>query len=499
MKKLLIVFLIPCLVGVHSCKPKNAKTNQLLIFKLKNDIRIPKSASKIFGLDDEYFKIVDLYPSMNQSPLKDSEINSLLSKTRGLKISFLFKCNSPIIGVVNQKAKDLKCNITNLSNYFVIESKQEIKKEIIDKIIFLLQQLPFIEYAEEYYNQAESVQKSKTVQVTPKCPTNRILNLPTLENNNVKFIDVEHGWKLSMPAEYDVQYIRGSGRRNPVFGTNSTDITDITHGTGTLSVIKGRGIRNFSGLASNADTYLVSTTNCGTPPIAAAILNAVYFAIGDSGVLEKGNIILLEEQYWGGMPLEYSKLFYDLIQLGICFDTIIIEPAGNGYICLDSVPSIPGTASTKPKRSLRTSDSGALIVGATNFNPCSTSTTLTKNSVTNYGSIINTYAWGDSIWALAPVTSITPTGIQNFNNTSGASAIIAGLAVYIQSLYKSKYPTNYITPPQMKKLLYNNLAKTCEKTGRYTMPNLSHLNAELANIYTINTGGTGRTIISICR
>src|SRR4030095_5997333 len=95
-------------------------------------------------------------------------------------------------------------------------------------------------------------------------------------------------------------------------------------------------------------------------------------------------------------------------------------------------------------------DSGAIIVGA------ATSGTHRKthgNNGSNYGSRIDCYAWGTDI----NTTSTDRDGsrstyISDFAGTSGASAIIAGAVISIQSM-RVRANKNRFAPEEMRRIL----------------------------------------------
>jgi len=127
----------------------------------------------------------------------------------------------------------------------------------------------------------------------------------------------------------------------------------------------------------------------------------------------------------------------------------VIEAAGNGNLNLDSIMTVGGARSLNIK-SPKYQDSGAIMVGA-----CGSRVVEIREGIrghrryqhSNYGSRVNCYAWGEEIVTTSTTYGEPGTGFSRytygnntpkFGGTSGASAIIAGAALLLQSLYQIK-------------------------------------------------------------
>lgn len=165
----------------------------------------------------------------------------------------------------------------------------------------------------------------------------------------------------------------------------------------------------------------------------------------------KNGVLLLE---FGAtddsFPAEMEPILFELIQFATKYKNIIvIEPAGNGGGDIALLNYTP-----KPERIPRricpiNNQSGAIMVGGseiTSITDISGAYRKVANSITcgksNFGNRIDCFAQGQ----------LVHTSNGNHNSSSAASAIIAGLAVDIQSIAKAKYG-RFLTPFQMRYIL----------------------------------------------
>jgi hypothetical protein len=116
----------------------------------------------------------------------------------------------------------------------------------------------------------------------------------------------------------------------------------------------------------------------------------------------------------------------------------VVEAAGNGKSDMDDFFNEEGIRTLNVNNRLF-KDSGAIMVGA-----CKKDVEGGKHrrhERSNYDSRINCYAWGEGIVTTIPPESETTAAgeyTDSFGGTSGASAIIAGAALLLQSLYQAK-------------------------------------------------------------
>ena len=178
---------------------------------------------------------------------------------------------------------------------------------------------------------------------------------------------------------------------------------------------------------------------------AAAILSAEQ-------AMSAGDVLLLEAQTTfnglSNLPVEVEVAAFDAIRHAVDAGIVVIEAAGNGSHDLDGVVN---TANRRvlDRDSADFRDSGAIMVGA-----ASSTVPHSRLGFSNFGSRIDCYGWGENIdttgdgWRGNTTTAYT----SGFGGTSGASPIVAGAAVLIQSWRKSRTGKSY-TPDVMREFL----------------------------------------------
>jgi Subtilase family len=175
-----------------------------------------------------------------------------------------------------------------------------------------------------------------------------------------------------------------------------------------------------------------------------------------------GNVILIEQQYEGDLPLEIDRELALIIWFATHFmGIIVIEPSGNSDNNLDKYEDIPPYL--LESNYLR--NTGAIMVGAVNSNPSerfnSNNNKIRSNTV--YGTRIDCYAWGSDVIS---TTTNSDGNFSGFNSTSLSSSIVAGIAVSLQSNFISRIGRRLL-PWEMRWLLYNNF----DSTGRQIVYN----------------------------
>jgi hypothetical protein len=119
--------------------------------------------------------------------------------------------------------------------------------------------------------------------------------------------------------------------------------------------------------------------------------------------------------------------------------------------------------------------SGAIMVGAaTSFTPHS------RSDFSNFGSRIDCYGWGDGIETTGDgwTGNLTNSYTSSFGGTSGASPIVAGSALIVQS-WLIKHGGQHYTPSMMRSVLSNRTLNTAsadppnDRIG--VMPNLHQI------------------------
>jgi hypothetical protein len=270
----------------------------------------------------------------------------------------------------------------------------------------------------------------------------------------VRFIDIEQGWIL------DSNFI--NAKVLPLTGINNPDFGK--HGAAVLGVIMMKG----TGIAPGVDGYVISQWRPGGEPNDAdAILAALTY-------LNFGDILLIETQSFYSnrnnkvWPAEVHDATFQAIRLATALGIIVIEAAGNGDLYTRSGNDLDFFLSNK-KRVLNPAskffkDSGAIIVAAASMD-------VPHNRIrySNYGKRINCYAWGEGVitagnYSASPGSASNPY-TTGFTGTSSASAIIAGVAIAVQSIAETRYNMR-LSPSQMRHILSSDRYGTASVNGR---------------------------------
>jgi hypothetical protein len=194
--------------------------------------------------------------------------------------------------------------------------------------------------------------------------------------------------------------------------------------------------------------------------------------------MKSGDVLLLEAQTTsstmsGYLPVEVEQATFDAIQYATSNGIVVVEAGGNGSNDLDTYKDSNGKFILN-RNSNDFRDSGAIMVGA-----ASSSTPHSRSSFSNYGSRIDCYGWGDSIDTTGDgwTGNATNTYTTSFGGTSGASPIIAGSALIVQS-WLIKHAQLY-SPSSMRSVLSNpklNTPSADPSTDRIgVMPNLQQI------------------------
>jgi hypothetical protein len=279
----------------------------------------------------------------------------------------------------------------------------------------------------------------------------------------VKFADVELGWDLSH------EDLAGAGVTT--LNQNLPSIDNEDHSSACLGIV----------LAQDNDKGGVGIT----PNVKGAIASANP-TLGDGFVacvsfLEAGDVLLIEHQADGGIPVEIDPHVALLIRALTLLGIIVIEPAGNGAQNLDLLIRADGT--TMDRTTPLFFDSGAVVVGARQ------ATTRDRISLSSFGNRVDCHAWGEGIvtprsvhspqglyWGLNP-----PAGNVGFGGTSGASAIIAGAAASTQGIARARNAA--LTPTAMRDLLSGSFnTPTINPGGIGVMPDLKEIAARVPTV-----------------
>lgn len=243
----------------------------------------------------------------------------------------------------------------------------------------------------------------------------------------------------------------------------------VNHGTSVLGVVAAkRNTLGGTGVAFGVPSVgLVSTWN----PVDQSdlnVANAIIAAIDRWANMSDASVMLLEVQRDNPLtPTEVDWCDWHAIRCAIAHNMVVIECAGNGWTRVDlqspQEPSSPGMMGSRIVGGIALKDSGAIMIGAGN------STTVydvlthvglhDKSDGSNFGTRIDCYAWGDSIYTTGigqttknPGPPLDKSYRQDFGGTSGAAAIIVGTALLIQGVAWRRKRA-FLMPGELRRLL----------------------------------------------
>lgn len=291
--------------------------------------------------------------------------------------------------------------------------------------------------------------------------------LPFADGAQVRFVDVEYGWQLT---HEDLVNANGAVKVAVLpTGTQSTNQSFIDHGTAVLGIVTGQD--NTRGMVG----AVPSVNAMGAPVLDSAgsvALAAVLGFLLTSPDVPAGAIVLLEQQDANFRPVETDLMvrwaILELTRKGV----IVVEASGNAGFDLDTHTS-PFFGDTLNPDSGSFFETGAIIVtGASSLVPHG------RLGFTNHGKRIDCYAWGENILTAQrqpnPLAGGLPYTIS-FGGSSGASAIVAGVACVLQNVRRSVIG-DFLTPAQMRNLMRDparNTQPAPADVGRIgLMPNL---------------------------
>lgn len=240
------------------------------------------------------------------------------------------------------------------------------------------------------------------------------------KGSGVRIVDVEMGWTLNHQdlVERDITQLEGS------FNDSGRG-----HGTCVLGVICA--VDNpvgCIGIAPELDRVLVVPCDGYPSDFADAILYAAT-------TLRPGDVLLVPMQNADSLPLEVELVCFEAIQMVVAAGIVVVEPAGNGQTELNALPGLKD-------------DSGAILVGAG-----TKSVPHQRANMSNWGARVDCYAWGEEVYA--PTSNeygVIDQYTKWFDGTSSAASIVAGVAICVQGMARSKYPLAY-TPQELRDIL----------------------------------------------
>lgn len=269
----------------------------------------------------------------------------------------------------------------------------------------------------------------------------------------VTFVDLERGW---YPEHQDLKNL------SPTYFGGNNWVDDDYHGTAVLGIVAAND-NNFGvlGIAPGVTSVKLTSRYQAAGASHSKVANALAAVLPDP-ITVPGDILLIEVQK-SLMPVERELLDFNVIRKAADLDRIVIEVAGNGGVSLDEteISVVDMIDDVERIRSLNRGsanflDSGAIMVGACQ-KPLLAGSQHRRLNLTgsgpksNFGSRIDCYAWGEGIATTstindelgpsldAPSPPDTKSKYTNsFGGTSGAGAIIAGVALLLQSRYQDK-------------------------------------------------------------
>ena len=186
-----------------------------------------------------------------------------------------------------------------------------------------------------------------------------------------------------------------------------------------------------------------------------------------------GDIILLQAQVRGLSagkrlwPVEVHPANFDVIRLATALGVTVIEPAANGSIyfnlCSDLDQFLSGGKRVLNRSDSDFKDSGAIMVAG-----ASATVPHVRIYNSNYGSRIDCHAWGENVYTAGNFPNSSNGAInfytKEFCGTSSAAAIIAGVAISLQSIMETNYNLR-LGPTEMRKILGSELYGTASQNG----------------------------------
>ncbi len=282
------------------------------------------------------------------------------------------------------------------------------------------------------------------------------------DGRGVHLVDVERGWQFDHP---DLRHLKLD---RPISGENNFHARH--HGTNVLGTICGRAHDTPNSIAGGiVPNCTVAVAAHEESDMSAAMTAAIEHLEG-----LPGSIILLETEIptvAGLGPAETQPDIRLLIRKAVDRDLTVVECAGNSGLELDDHRLAPlGLTPGTPQFS----DSGAILVSAATSGEPHQRIGHPIGKVPA-GKRVNCFSWGENI--ACPNADSTYT--DNFQGTSGAGAIIAGVAVAVQGFgkqhFKQATDRGYFDPYELRAILSNPNTGTSSGDGSLigVMPDLS--------------------------
>lgn len=266
------------------------------------------------------------------------------------------------------------------------------------------------------------------------------------DGRGFSFVDVEYQWQLDhedleLPS---TRMLTGGATPSP------PAFSDTNHGTAVLGEIVGRNNGyGVTGITPSAIAFVAParTSEFGYDPARAIGLASAH--------LNKGDVIVIEQQYWVcGFPqnenrygpLEVLQSVFDAVSLATAKGISVVAAAGNGDVDLDGAGC--GGLFDRAVR-----DSHSIIVGA------GSSIDHSRLGFSSYGSRVDVQGWGGNVTTTGYGGAFNPGDIRQrythtFSGTSSATPIVAGAVLAINGVMKA-CGVNRLSPVNLRTKLVN--------------------------------------------
>lgn len=398
--------------------------------------------------------------------------NELTTKFPGIKLDLYFSTlDESTIRALTQRSANTaqQTAMANFDLYYAIECPDEVEPEELARSVSAW---PNVEVA---YVEGGPVPPPLTPSDDPRNINQNYLDAApsgidarwAWENSNgsgIGFVDLERGWTLDHDDLSAANISVISGVNQDFHGHGTAVLGEVVAVDNTLGGI---------GIAPGATARVVSQwRNTATYNTAEAILSA-------AATMNAGDVLLLEAQTSyptasGYVPVEVEPAVFDAIQFATSQGIVVVEAGANGSVDLDAFQDVSGKQILN-RNSPDFKDSGAIMVGA-----ASSTAPHQRLSFSNFGSRIDCFAWGQGIDTCGDGWTGTATNLYTtgFGGTSGASPIIVGAALLLQS-WRVNQNNNRYTPNELRELLSDAARNTqsedpaSDRIG--VMPNLREL------------------------
>lgn len=304
----------------------------------------------------------------------------------------------------------------------------------------------------------------------------------------LRFVDLERDW------DFTTGDLLITDPGSIIYGSRSGITADIEHGKSVLGIICSQDNTAATvGIVPNTSDVKLAAHD-GT---ISDLHDAIVDLITTPGKLNPGDILLIEatiqlademgtNRY---VPVEGVEAIFDAIEDATNAGIIVIEAAGDDNVNLDDFQTFDEGDTPFTTDGSGFGDSGAIMVTAGMW----VGAEVKHSTDANYGSRIDCFYFGDNLQTIG----------GTFSGTSASTAVVAGAAIAMQSLYESAYGFK-LTPSELRQYMIdtgeifdNDSDGTADDTLIGVMPNLRNfIDTHMAkpDVYIRdNLGDTGDT------